>query len=62
MDTGPIKDETPPPKVTPLVSTVVKAVKDELGIYFFLPVVLIIVFLILNFFQTGVLLRLLMRE
>ena len=62
MDPGPIIDETPPPKVTPLVTTVVKAIKDELGCYFFIPVVLIIVFLILNIFQTGLLLRLLMRE
>jgi len=62
MDTGPITDETPPPSVTPLVNTVVKSVKDELGCYFFLPIVLIIVFLVLNIFQTGLLLRILTKE
>jgi len=62
MDTGPITEETPSPSVKPLVNTIVKTVKDELGAYFFLPIVLIIIFLVLNLIQTGLLLRLLKRE
>jgi len=61
MDSGPPNTE-PPPNVNPLVTTVVKAVKKELGVYFFIPIILVIIFLVLNIIQTGLLLRLLKRE
>ena len=62
MDSGPITETQPPQSITPIVNTVVKSVKDELGVYYFIPIILVIIFLILNIMQTGLLLRLLMRE